>query len=249
MVLCGICRGPNGPWAAVALAAHPSSFARHAVVAPAAAEPSTRLMPLGRRLDRPSRRGRIGRAAAAIRAPVAGTGLRRSAPPMSGPVSCSTGILWCWRPSRGGGVARRRTPAFGWRHGVRGEEVGPRLGGALVVGHTDASAERAEALGLLEKAARHPVARATRYVPPTPRRGRGIRLGGDLGGAHRRKRRRRGACQGRRPAPRRRGGRRPLRRDPGSAQGDRRRLTYANRPAAARRRPRRWYRRTVSGRF
>jgi hypothetical protein len=30
-------------------------------------------MPLGRRLDRPSRRGRIGRAAAAIRAPVAGT--------------------------------------------------------------------------------------------------------------------------------------------------------------------------------
>lgn len=109
MVLCGISRGPNGPWAAVALAAHPSSFARHAVVAPAAAEPSTRLMPLGRRLDRPSRRGRIGRAAAAIRAPMAGTGLRRSAPPMSGPVSCSTGIPWCWRPSPGG---RRRSEAY-----------------------------------------------------------------------------------------------------------------------------------------
>ena len=38
VVLCGVCRGPDGPWAAVALAAHPGGFARHAVVAPAAAE-------------------------------------------------------------------------------------------------------------------------------------------------------------------------------------------------------------------
>jgi tocopherol cyclase len=40
VVLCGVCRGREGPWAAVALAAHPGGFARHAVVAPAAAEPS-----------------------------------------------------------------------------------------------------------------------------------------------------------------------------------------------------------------
>lgn len=39
VVLCGVCRGPDGPWAAVALAAHPGGFARHAVVSPAAAEP------------------------------------------------------------------------------------------------------------------------------------------------------------------------------------------------------------------
>jgi hypothetical protein len=39
VALCGVRRGPNGPRAAVALAAHPSGFARHAVVAPAAAEP------------------------------------------------------------------------------------------------------------------------------------------------------------------------------------------------------------------
>jgi tocopherol cyclase len=41
VVLCGVCRGPNGPWAAVAVAAHPGGFARHAVVAPAAAEPGS----------------------------------------------------------------------------------------------------------------------------------------------------------------------------------------------------------------
>jgi hypothetical protein len=160
VVLCGICRGPNGPWAAVALAAHPGGFARHAVVA--AAEPSTRPVPLGRRLDRPSRRGRIGLAAAAIRAPVAGTGLRRAPPPHVWP---GLAQYWhpVWRPSRGGGVARRRTPAFGRRHGVRGEELGaPGLAAHWWWGHTDASAERAEALGSLEKAARHPVARGPR---------------------------------------------------------------------------------------
>jgi tocopherol cyclase len=37
VVLCGVCRGPDGPWAAVALAAHPGGFTRHALVAPAAA--------------------------------------------------------------------------------------------------------------------------------------------------------------------------------------------------------------------
>ena len=41
VVLCGVCRGPDGSWAAVALAAHPGGFVRHAVVAPAAAEPSS----------------------------------------------------------------------------------------------------------------------------------------------------------------------------------------------------------------
>ena len=40
MVLCGVCRGAGEPWAAVALAAHPGGFTRHALVAPAAAEPS-----------------------------------------------------------------------------------------------------------------------------------------------------------------------------------------------------------------
>jgi tocopherol cyclase len=39
VVLCGVCRGVDGPWAAVALAAHPGGFVRHALVAPAAGEP------------------------------------------------------------------------------------------------------------------------------------------------------------------------------------------------------------------
>jgi hypothetical protein len=197
VVLCGICRGPNGPWAAVALAAHPSSFARHAVVAPAAAEPSTRLMPLGRRLDRPSRRGRIGRAAAATRAPVAGTarGWR--------------GVL--------GGVCLRLDGARAYME----KNWGPGFAAHRWWGHTDPSAKRPEAPGSLEKAARHPVATAHAPVPPTPGGGRGIRLRGDLGGAHRRKRRQRGACQGRRPAPRRLGGRHNLPRAPGGTQGRR----------------------------
>jgi hypothetical protein len=38
VVLCGVCQGPDGPWATVALAAHPGGFVRHAVVAPAAAD-------------------------------------------------------------------------------------------------------------------------------------------------------------------------------------------------------------------
>ena len=40
VALCGVCQGRDGPWAAVALAAHPGGFARHALVAPAAADPS-----------------------------------------------------------------------------------------------------------------------------------------------------------------------------------------------------------------
>jgi hypothetical protein len=39
VVLCGICRGADGPWAALAMAAHPGGLTRHALVAPAAAEP------------------------------------------------------------------------------------------------------------------------------------------------------------------------------------------------------------------
>lgn len=39
VVLCGVCRAPDGPWAVVALAAHPGGLVRHAVVAPARAEP------------------------------------------------------------------------------------------------------------------------------------------------------------------------------------------------------------------
>ena len=38
VVLCGVCQGPDGPWATVALAAHPGGFVRHAVIAPAAAQ-------------------------------------------------------------------------------------------------------------------------------------------------------------------------------------------------------------------
>jgi hypothetical protein len=40
MVFCGVCRGAGESWAAVALAAHPGGLTRHALVAPAAAEPS-----------------------------------------------------------------------------------------------------------------------------------------------------------------------------------------------------------------
>ena len=39
VVLCGVCQGADGPWAAVALAAHPGGFSRSALVAPAAADP------------------------------------------------------------------------------------------------------------------------------------------------------------------------------------------------------------------
>jgi hypothetical protein len=38
VVLCGVCQGPGGPWAIVALAAHPGGFSRHAVVEPASAD-------------------------------------------------------------------------------------------------------------------------------------------------------------------------------------------------------------------
>jgi Tocopherol cyclase len=36
--LCGVCRGPGGSWATVALAAHPGGFLRHGTVAPAAGD-------------------------------------------------------------------------------------------------------------------------------------------------------------------------------------------------------------------
>ena len=36
VLLCGVCQGAEGPWATVALAAHPGGFVRHAVIAPAA---------------------------------------------------------------------------------------------------------------------------------------------------------------------------------------------------------------------
>jgi hypothetical protein len=36
VLLCGVCQGSEGPWATVALAAHPGGFVRHAVIAPAA---------------------------------------------------------------------------------------------------------------------------------------------------------------------------------------------------------------------
>jgi tocopherol cyclase len=36
VLLCGVCQGPEGPWATVAFAAHPGGFVRHAVIAPAA---------------------------------------------------------------------------------------------------------------------------------------------------------------------------------------------------------------------
>jgi Tocopherol cyclase len=39
VVLCGVCQGPDGPWATVALAVHPGGFVRHAVITPAAADP------------------------------------------------------------------------------------------------------------------------------------------------------------------------------------------------------------------
>jgi hypothetical protein len=36
VLLCGVCQGPRGPWATVAIAAHPGGFVRHAIIAPAA---------------------------------------------------------------------------------------------------------------------------------------------------------------------------------------------------------------------
>jgi Tocopherol cyclase len=36
VLLCGVCQGPQGPWATVAIAAHPGGFVRHAAIAPAA---------------------------------------------------------------------------------------------------------------------------------------------------------------------------------------------------------------------
>lgn len=40
VVLCGVCQGPGGPWAVVALASEPGGFLRHAVTSPAAADPA-----------------------------------------------------------------------------------------------------------------------------------------------------------------------------------------------------------------
>src|SRR5215218_1607312 len=39
VALCGVCLEPGPPWAAVALAAHPGGFLRHAIVSPATADP------------------------------------------------------------------------------------------------------------------------------------------------------------------------------------------------------------------
>lgn len=41
VVLCGICRARDGPWATVAIASHPGGFTRYAMVAPAVGETST----------------------------------------------------------------------------------------------------------------------------------------------------------------------------------------------------------------
>src|SRR5215204_5195206 len=38
VVLCGVCEGPAGRWALVALAGHPGGVVRHAIVEPAAGE-------------------------------------------------------------------------------------------------------------------------------------------------------------------------------------------------------------------
>jgi hypothetical protein len=242
VVLCGISRGPNGPWAAVALAAHPSSFARHAVVAPAAAEPSTRLMRSADGLT--VRLGEDASVELRLRSALLWPGRVFGARPR--PCLARSRAVLASRGAGGqaegeaslGGVRLRLDGATAyvekkWAPGLAGHwwwttptppPNGPR--------HFDRSRRRPD---IRWRGTRTSSAHAgtplfgwpIRDVPPTPRRGRGIRLGGDLGGAHRRKRRRRGACQGRRPAPRRRGGRRRLRHDPGSAQGDRRRLTYA----------------------
>jgi tocopherol cyclase len=40
VVLCGVCQGPDGPWATVALAGHPGGFSRYSLVAPATADSS-----------------------------------------------------------------------------------------------------------------------------------------------------------------------------------------------------------------
>ena len=39
VVLCGVCRGPGGRWALVALAAHPGGLVRHAIAQPAEGDP------------------------------------------------------------------------------------------------------------------------------------------------------------------------------------------------------------------
>ena len=39
VALCGVCRAPDGPWALVALAAHPGDFVRWRCTAAAAADP------------------------------------------------------------------------------------------------------------------------------------------------------------------------------------------------------------------
>jgi hypothetical protein len=143
VVLCGVRRGPNGLWATVALAAHPGGVAQHAVVAPAAAEPRslcrqrcTRPARLGRRLEHASRRDRMGRATAAIRTPVAGTG------------GGWRGVL--------GGVRLRLDGATAYVV----KSWGPGFAGHWWWGHT--FADRTEALGSLEKAAPHPVATGPR---------------------------------------------------------------------------------------
>jgi hypothetical protein len=116
---------------------------------------------------------------------------------------------------------RRRTPAFGRRHGVHGEELGPRLCGAPVVGPHRRLRQTARATWIAREGG--PTSRRdgpTRDIPPTPGHGRGIRLRGDRGCRSPRKRRRR-RVRGRRPAPRRLDGRHSLRRAPGSTQGRR----------------------------
>lgn len=187
----------------MALAAHPGGFARHAVVAPAAAEP----------------RSFGARAARVLRGPADGSSVRLGED-ASVELRLRSALLGRDR-SRMARRPRRRTPAFGRRHGVHGEELGPRLCGAPVVGPHRRLRQTARATWIAREGG--PTSGRdgpTRDVPPTPGHGRGIRLRGDRGCRSARKRRRR-RVRGRRPAPRRLDGRHSLRRAPGSTQGRR----------------------------
>ena len=139
---------------------------RHAVVAPAAAEPSSlahgspRIFArLGRRIEHPSGRGRLGRAAAASRGSRGRVGSSaRSALPRSARPRRSTGIPGASRPGQRRGVPRRRTRDV-WRARRRtrrrtGAPASPGVGGgASADGFPDGDVSVAFAGGRVASAA------------------------------------------------------------------------------------------------
>ena len=143
VVLCGVCRGPSGRWALVCLAAHPGAVVRHAITSRRRrAIRAASALSAGALLDgslRPAaaapRRAQLGGSRA-----TAGVAWPRRAFGALGAAHLVPGLAQYWHPvlldAEVSGEASVAGAAHqpGRRPRLRGEELGPWLCRALVVG-------------------------------------------------------------------------------------------------------------------